>query len=610
MAIELGADPRLVQAAWDGQLSAPDLLWQQLATFAQRWLLIIDEADDPMPLALPHGLPCDGTGWLREAGHGATIVTSRDGNPDVWAGADILTIRELSSDQATDVLLDAITPTGQPDPALTAVAAELAETLGGLPLALHLAGSFMQARLRRQVRRSAGRTTSLNTLAAAAVNDCLQGVRRNVGMLDQDDSFAGRLRQGRTGKIRVMAIWESSLELLEHRGIPAARALLEILSCFDAVPVPLVVLNAETLSEFPDFGLGFDEDQRDTVLEALNDMALVEERSVALSGEPVLCIHVHRLVLETVAAKSAEDEDHRRQIWATAAAVLAGAANGDPDDPATWRRWTLLAPHCMAITQRCPNLPEAVATILPFAQPALRYLRLQGSYREALAMAERLLELCRAVFGVEDPRTLSCRHDWAAVLQRAGRSVEATSEYKAVWQARARVLGPDHIDTLKSRSEYAERIVHTGKLAEAERENAAVLAARRRTLGAEDPDTLVSRSQLAMTVRRMGRWSEAAAEHRSILAERMRVLGRDHPKTLTSRNNLAFTLYIMGDWNEAETLHRENLEARQRVLGLDYPATLDTKANLALVLHGLGRLVEAEALIREALAVRTRVFGP
>ena len=609
--IELGADRQLVEAAWQGELSAPDLLWQHLSAVPGRWLLVVDEADEPLSLAIKRGLPADGTGWLRPSTRGTVLVTSRDGNAEVWAGADIHTIRELTAEQAAEVLLEQIDPATVPqrDTRLTAAATALAETLGGLPLALRLAGSSVQAKLRREVRRR-GKAADLLGLAASVVADYRTAIQRNVGLLDQHASVGGRLGQEATAKTRVMATWESSLTQLDRRDLPEARGLLAILSCFASAPVPLDMLDSAVLSSSAVFSDTFDDARRDVVLEALADLALVEERPVEVFGGSISCVHVHRLVLETVAAQSSADPEFRHSLWTVAASAVAQAAQNSPSDPGSRPRWALTAPHCLAVVRHCPPLPDPVTSVLSFVQPAQDFLRRQALHQQLLALTEQALDLCQTVFGPEDPRTLECRHNWIRALIRAGQGRNALAEDKSLWLTRARVLGPDHPDTLDSRARYAERLMLSGQVAEAEAEQAAVLATRTRVLGPDHAATFAIRSEYAITLRHLGRWREAAAAHRSILTDRERVLGPDHASTLATRNNLAFTLDVMGFWAEAEQLHRATLGTRTRLLGTDYPATLVTKANLALVVCKQGRYGEAEAIDREVLEARNRIFGP
>src|SRR5271154_876464 len=131
----------------DGELAhgdAADRIWQRLLTWPEPWLLVLDNADDPQILAGAGKCVADGRGWLRPvtSAAGAVLVTSRDGTEASWGrqcGRHRLAV--LYADDATSVLLDharLLAIVGSDDDA-----ADLAERLGGLPLALKITGSYL-----------------------------------------------------------------------------------------------------------------------------------------------------------------------------------------------------------------------------------------------------------------------------------------------------------------------------------------------------------------------------------------------------------------------------------------------------------------------------------
>jgi NB-ARC domain len=122
-----------------------DVIWGRLAVRRDPpWLLVIDNADDPHMLASPGGHVAEGRGWLRPifGDSGMVIVTSRDGNWASWGPwCRLIRVGMLSVDDGAAVLADS----AGDDAALGGAedARMLASRLGGLPLALKMAGAYL-----------------------------------------------------------------------------------------------------------------------------------------------------------------------------------------------------------------------------------------------------------------------------------------------------------------------------------------------------------------------------------------------------------------------------------------------------------------------------------
>lgn len=121
-----------------------DVLWSCLARYERPWLLVVDNADDPALLDGP-GKLSEGTGWIRlpASGRGSVLVTTRDSTRQTWGGACVLhPVLPLTGEGVTDaarILRDHAGETaGSFDDAQ-----HLARRLGGLPLALRLAGTYL-----------------------------------------------------------------------------------------------------------------------------------------------------------------------------------------------------------------------------------------------------------------------------------------------------------------------------------------------------------------------------------------------------------------------------------------------------------------------------------
>lgn len=73
---------------------------------------------------------------------------------------------------------------------------------------------------------------------------------------------------------------------------------------------------------------------------------------------------------------------------------------------------------------------------------------------------------------------------------------ETEKRVRETFDARQRVLGPEHPDTLRSMNHLAATLMQEGHYAEAEKLERQTLETRRRVLGPEHPDTLYSMTWL------------------------------------------------------------------------------------------------------------------
>ena len=506
---------------------AADVIWQRLADKREPWLLVIDNADDPQMLAGAGSCLAEGRGWLRPVigETGTVLVTSRDGSPTGWGSwSRRYRLEMLPADMAAAVLADHAGD--YPGLGGEQAARLLAARLGGLPLALKIAGTYLaEAAL---IPASFADTGAIGTYRQYL--DALQG-----GELAAVFPVpVGQLTEEQAGGL-IGQTWELTLDLLDARPLPEARQVLRLLACLADAPVPYqLLLHPATMAASAPL--------RDITgsrlwqaLKALDDFGLVDLESAAQAA-PVPVARLHPLVRDTCRpAPGAE----RLAFVELAARLLKRAAaaeeTGLPEDPQMWPAWQLLAPHSAAVFDTLASDPDgsddAVEAAAYSANMAARYQAEQGFHAAAEA------------------------------------------EYRGVLATRLRVLGPDHLHTLTTRHCIAREVAARGDHVAAEAEYRDVLATKLRVLGPYHPSTLTTRHCIAVEVAARGDHVAAEAEYRGVLATRLRVLGPDHPDTLTTRHCIAREVAARGDHVAAEAEYRDVLATKLRVLGPDHPST-------------------------------------
>ncbi|MEU5554056.1 tetratricopeptide repeat protein [Micromonospora sp. NPDC047793] len=604
LALELGASPDRLRLG-----SLADTLWQLLSDLDEPWLLVFDNADDPSgTLALPTHHVTDGTGWLRpmDAVTGIVVVTTRDGSKATWgeprpAWLQLHRIRELGPEQGGQVLLEL---TGDRCGSLTE-ASTLAARLGGLPLALSLAGRYLAEALDMPVVLSApGRPRDFVSYGDA--------VQRG----QHDDLFSVGPRtayRDRLARRTLEWTWELSLDQLNDRGLALARPLLQILACLGPAPIPYeMLLRADLLSASPLFG-GSREATGRAVWEALQGLEGLGLVGLALH-DGVRLLTLHPLVRD-VARRHPEVRQGIGGYLDLMTSLLAPVVEDtDPKAPDAWERWHLLVAHCGApldLVNEHKVVPTAVPTaVVELAGRAASYLRAAGHLGQAQAAYENaLLASAQRMFPLSHPLVLWLRHDFARVRHDQGDLAGAERMFGAVLAARIATLGPEHPDTLTTQHYLARAWRDQGRLDEADRLFTATLKARLSVLGDDDPNTLTSSNGVADMLRVRGRLGEARDAYKQVLARRTAVLGARHPATLVTRHYLAEVLCETDGLDTSLAELNWLIAANSEVRGKEHPRTLAVHQSLVRVLHDLGQLREAEARCRPLVETRDRLLG-
>lgn len=571
VAADRGAGEGELTAARTGLRAAADLVWDQLDRSDREWLLVIDNADDPAVLR--------GGGWLRTSPRGTTLVTTRLAGARWWPGAELCHVGVLPREDAAQVLCDLA-----PESGTVEEAAEVAERLGRLPLALTLAGGYL-----------AHQVISPWTMSEyGRVLDQDQGVNvtelldRGAERSSVDDS---RHLAGRT--------WRLSLDALSAQGLPGATTLMRLLSCLAADPLPVPVLAGAAM------GTLLPGSQIEMALRGLLDQSLTE----LVPGTP-RCLRTHGVLLSSV-AQSVPSE--LRDAFAATAAELLHAVLPDVSRP--WEpgmSLTPFVPHARMLVRRVMEWGEVgeptVARALECALRLVVVLHRGGDFLSALTLAEYAAERGTRRLGGSHRVVLDIRRRIGRALHRLGRAVESETVLRRALAECEEAFGSDTPESLESCLALAPPLFWAlDRKPEARKLVERAVEGRARVLGVRDPLTLIARvRQLEFEA---GPGLDAAMGP-VLVADCHDVLGPDHPMTLSAEFNQAYALVVAERRAEALPLVREVTTTFERRFGPDYPRTLAARALLSRVLGELGLREEAVEQAELVAAGRTRVLGP
>jgi hypothetical protein len=587
---------------------AADVIWQRLAGRQEPWLLVIDNADDVQVLAGAGSCVADGRGWLRPmAGNtGMILVTSRDGSKKSWGSwSRRHRVEMLPADSAAKVLADHAGH--HPGLGSEEDAQLLASRLGGLPLALKIAGSYLAESVAIPV--AFADTGVIRTYRQ--YRDALQGGDLEAVFPAPGGQLTAEQARGLIGRT-----WELTLDLLDARPLPEARRVLRLLASLGDAPIPYeLLLHPATLAACQLFQ-DITGSRLWRALKALDDFGLIDLDTSSLESAAIRVADLHPLVRDTSRPVAGPE---RLTYLKLAAKMLQRVAEDDyepgaPENPLAWPSWQLLAPHIAEVFYRLRSVPDcpddALGAAAFAAGMAARYQRVQGFHAAAEAESREVLAAQLRVLGPDHPDTLGARNLIALQMAARGAHAEAEVEFQDILATQLRVLGPDHPHTLIARHQVALQVAARGAHAEAEAEFRDILAARQRVQGSDHPDTLGARHEIAAAMAARGAHAEAEAEFRDILAARVRELGPNHPHTLAIRHQIALEISAQGNHAEAEAEFRKVLTRQLRVQAPDHPETLFTRHCIAQEMATQGKHAAAEAEFRDILAAQLRVQGP
>lgn len=578
-----------------------DMVWDSLDSASQPWLLVFDNVDDLRrdEVLGESGGRYDGTGWIRASNAGTVLVTTRHGDQGLWGGHAVLhRVDSLGGRDGAEVLVALAPGAGTPDDAVA-----LSTQLGGLPLALRLAGSYLSNEMARY-----------RTFA-----EYRAAVRRNLGLLDAAEPPPAGQADDATARRLVQLTWELTLRLLDDQGMPLARSILRLLTCYGGPhPVPLDLLVPERLA--PLLGpaaADLNETALDVIIGALRTNALVD-RVTPSSGDGALrCVVLHPLLADVVSAAAYGDDD---TVWGAAAELLREFLP-DPTSVEDWPRWSVLPPLHRHLLDRVPQgLPDAVGRVVDCANQCSYYLLTTGALRDAHEMSESALRragglpltadrhqsefhlearfMSALVNGAEGNSMVVCgeleallsdarralpesapflvlvRQQWAQNLLAIGLSGQAEAVYRELIGEHARGIAPEL--EIATRFGYGRVLANAGRFREAEQEIQAVYEAERDLFGGnlEHPDILVTRATLADLRAGQGQLAPARDELAVVLRAQEELFGPDSPRTLATRMVLIGVHNLLRDQGAAGAQLGAVLRIQRDALNPEHPLSL------------------------------------
>ncbi len=437
----------------------------------RRWLLILDNADEPA--LLPDFLPPVLGGHL--------LLTTRA--RALGGLAQCIELTTFSPQQGALFLLRRSgrlapqAPLAQASSDECAQALAISQELGGLPLALDQAGAYLEE----------------TGTGLAGYLPIFQ--QRRAELLRQRRSLL------KDHPDPVATTWSLAFERVAAKN-PAAADLLRLCAWLapDAIPEELITEGAAHLGPLL-APVAADAHLLNGAIEALRAWSLLERDPQART------LTVHRLV--QAVQQDAMPTRNKKQ-WITRAIQAVAAAFPWPDEHSTWPQCERLLPHAQTCLAHRTQYPLHRSDTPDLLLSMGVYLVARGHYAEAEPLLEQSVTLQEQHLGPEHLTTGLHQHWLASLYNNQGRYEQAEPLYQRALAIHEQQRGPQHPDTATSLGNLAGLYHDQGRSKEAEPLYQRALAIREQQLGAEHPHTQIARANYAALLRAMEEEGDAS----------------------------------------------------------------------------------------------------
>ncbi|WP_161569202.1 CHAT domain-containing protein [Candidatus Oscillochloris fontis] len=538
----------------DDQVQRVVAAWQE----ALPRLLIFDNCEDESLL----------TQWRPTTGGCRVVVTSRNATWIHSAAVTIYPMGILSRTESIALLRNLRENLSEDE------ADMIAEVLGDLPLALHLAGNYLRTYPQEQP------ATYLQRLDTALINH-----HSLMGRGSRHSPTNHELHVART-----IAMSYDRLDTTHPIDAGALYLLARAVWFAPGAPFPTDLLLDSLGGDRTDEAAHLDAQD---ALNRLLALGLLEQEHDTLTLHRLLHAFVRQVANDPAAQGAIEDVliDHADQLNAT----------GYPAAMDT------IVAHLRYATDHTVGRNDDRAASLC---NALGYhLDMRGDYAAARPLYERTLAIAEITLGSSHPQTAQSLNNLATLLQTVGDYDAARPLLERALAISESSLGSNHPTTAQSLNNLATLLQTVGDYAAARPLLERALAIHEAVLGPSHPQTAQSLNNLATLLQTVGEYAEAHSLFHQALSIREAVLGPSHPATAISINNLALLYYSEGDYAIARPLFQRALEIHEATLGPTHPTTATSLNNLAEIFRAIGDYAAARPLLERALAIHEATLG-
>jgi tetratricopeptide (TPR) repeat protein len=599
-----------------------DVVSNWLSDEANRWLIILDNADD-LGVLLPEepsatakqdkekrkdegGLTSRPTrdllALLPQTSNGSYIITSRSKQAatrlTLGEHQNILPVTEMTPSDALALLHNklAMSPSSPSD------AEALVQALEYMPLAISQACAFINEMSDRWT-------------ISRFIEELQKGDDDRDKLLEEDVYDARRDVKAGYGDRRsnsVIRTWHISFEhIRRHR--PSAARLLSLMSLFDSLSIPEELLVGRYGEQKVRRGIRARRKRKKRYDEVDGECNFEEDwrtlTSFSLLTTELSTHHfsMHKLVQHST--KKWLELHGELQMWQTNFVGLMRESYPRPNaDNVDY--CIAISSHAQAAVACWPLQGNAALSWAYLLHNLAEYALLMGKTGVCNDMNRAAFRIFEKMLGWGNLNTLRSAYHVGLALYREKKYIEAEELHRRVLKGRQKKLGLEHPETLDSMGRLGEALIAQGKQEEGNALWAQVLEIQER-LAAHTDEAVVSMIGNAWRLSDQGRYDEAELIIRRIADIQKKVLGEGR-QYWDVMERLGNNLRMQGKYKQAERIHRAVIDAQERrATSVEQRrwGSAPTFVFLADALAGQEKYEQAEKYLSRALESYKKYYG-
>ncbi|MEM7133165.1 MAG: FxSxx-COOH system tetratricopeptide repeat protein [Chloroflexota bacterium] len=517
------------------------------------------------------------TQWRPTSGGCRILITSRRGDWEPTLGVAMVALDVLSRTESLTLLRSYFSQ--RKDNYADAITEELnaiAEELGDLPLALHLAGSY----LRRHP--NVAPDAYLNQLRDPAL-------LQHPSMLGGDSSPTGHIQHvGRT-----FALSYDRLDPHDEIDARAIKLLVHAAHFAPGEPIWYRLLIKTLALDLDDPNDAY---KADGAFARLIELGLVER-------EASDTLRMHRLVARFVRDVAKEQVEATQKAVEKVVFEETASVNREVR-PMPLLAWQL---HLRSVADIAQVREDEESARLCYELG--KHLWQIGDYEGALGHMEKSLSIREQLFGKEHLDVAESLTLLGRIYRGLGKSTASQSFFERALEIRLGKVGECHELTAESLENMGICFRELGNFDQAHHYLQNALDVYQQTLGDEHELTAECYNNFAHCLYVMDDLRNARLYWERAAAINERKLGDRHPRVAVNYHNLGAVLHAMNELGTAKTYIERALTIRRSTYGDAHPDTLVSLAREGLILRDMGALDQAKVTVEQALAFYNDTLG-